>query len=217
MSSLPVSNPVNVVFDFGAVVFTWRPADLMAKHLPEIAHTPDAAAGLARDIFHHDDWVGFDAGLNLLEPVVERTAKRLGIAYADLHAVLAPIGEKLEPIASSVKLLAQLKERRDAGEPIRLYFLSNMPAPFGRSLEKAHDFLTWFDGGIFSGDVKLVKPDPAIYLALQSRYELVPDQTLFIDDLSANVDAARALGWHAIHCVDALAMPADVWAHIERV
>jgi putative hydrolase of the HAD superfamily len=74
-----------------------------------------------------------------------------------------------------------------------------MPQPYARILERNNAFLKWFDGGIFSGDVKLIKPEHAIYQMLQTRYQLEPAQTVFIDDLLANVKAARALGWHGIH------------------
>ena len=58
-----------------------------------------------------------------------------------------------------------------------------MPAPYARTLERLHDFLGDFDGGIFSGDVLLIKPEPAIYQLLQTRYALEPAKTVFIDDL----------------------------------
>jgi putative hydrolase of the HAD superfamily len=56
-----------------------------------------------------------------------------------------------------------------------------------------------FDGGVFSGDVKLGKPDAAIYRLLADRHGLAPEQTLFIDDMPVNVTAAQALGWSGIH------------------
>ncbi|HRA63620.1 MAG TPA: HAD-IA family hydrolase, partial [Burkholderiaceae bacterium] len=94
---------------------------------------------------------------------------------------------------------ASLRERRTRAGDVRLYFLSNMPAPFARTLERRHDFLSWFDGGIFSADVRLIKPDPAIYALLETRYLLDPARTVFIDDLAANVSAAQARGWRGVH------------------
>jgi putative hydrolase of the HAD superfamily len=80
-----------------------------------------------------------------------------------------------------------------------LYYLSNLSEPFSRMLEQSYDFLEWFDGGIFSGDVQLIKPEPAIYELLQTRFALDPASIVFIDDMPYNVEAARALGWHSIH------------------
>src|SRR4030095_12940868 len=107
-------------------------------------------------------------------------------------------------------VVPQLPMRLDAGEPLRLYHLSNMPAPYARVLELRHGFFAWFDGGIFSGDVQVIKPQREIYEMLAARHGLEAAQTVFIDDSQANVLAARALGWHAIHCQQPSALPAQL-------
>ena len=111
---------------------------------------------------------------------------------------MSRIPEHLTPMAGTVALLERLKQQRERDGGIRLYFLSNMPAPFARELERRHAFLAWFDGGVFSGDVQLVKPQPEIFQLLQARYALDPAHTVFIDDLAANVQAARDHGWRGI-------------------
>jgi putative hydrolase of the HAD superfamily len=85
-----------------------------------------------------------------------------------------------------------------------------MPVPYARALERRHDFLSVFDGGIFSGDVLHIKPEPAIYEMLQTRYRLDPGSTVFIDDLPGNVQAARRLGWHGIHFESAQQLATDL-------
>lgn len=190
---------INIVFDFGAVLFNWRPDLLLAEQFPHRAATPQAARSLAQDIFHHDDWQAFDRGTLALEHVAERTARRTALPEQALWTFMSGIGERLAPIPDSVALLTLLRERRDRQGDLRLYFLSNMPAPFARVLERRHDFLAWFDGGVFSGDVQLIKPDPAIYALLETRYALDPAQTVFVDDLLANVAAAQARGWRGVH------------------
>ncbi|HYW56088.1 MAG TPA: HAD family phosphatase [Polaromonas sp.] len=193
---------MNIVFDFGAILFAWQPAQLLRRHFPEFTETPDQAQQFAREVFHHNDWQDFDRGVVELDAVVHKTAARLSLPSDALHGLMAPIGEELAPIVCNVNLLSRLRGQRDQGADLQLYFLSNMPAPFARSLERKHAFLKWFDGGIFSGDVKLAKPGAAIYELLAERHGLEPVRTLFIDDALVNVDAARALGWHAIHCVE---------------
>lgn len=191
---------MNIVFDFGAVLFTWQPTELVRRHFPHLTATPQAAQALARDLFHHEDWQGFDRGAHALDEAVARISARLSLPSDTLHAFLAPIGERLAPIDATVALLAQLRERREVAGDLRLYFLSNMPAPYARVLERRHDFIGWFDGGIFSGDVQLAKPQAEIYRLLESRHGLEPARTVFIDDMQANVEAARGLGWQVIHC-----------------
>ena len=189
---------MNFVFDFGAVLFTWRPADLLAQSFPQQAGTPDAATALAHAMFAHADWNSFDQGTLAMDLLISRTSERLDLDAQVLRELVAHIGERLQPMPETLALLEQLRILRSQQPGVRLYYLSNMPEPYARALERRHAFLQWFDGGIFSGDVLHIKPNPVIYQLLQSRYTLDPAKTLFIDDLLANVLAARAQGWHAV-------------------
>jgi putative hydrolase of the HAD superfamily len=194
---------MNVVFDFGAVLFTWRPVEIVAQAFPSRAATPADAQQLARAMFNHDDWHDYDRGLLEMEAVVERLSSRLDLNLEAVQTLVQNIGECLRPIDETVAVLQSLQARRQAGGGVRgLYFLSNMPRPYARELEQKHAFLQHFDGGIFSGDVRLSKPNPAIYQMLQSRYQLPPESVVFIDDLHANVQAAQDLGWKGVHLTE---------------
>jgi len=203
---------MNIVFDFGAVLFTWQPAELVHRHFGPLPAAE--AVSLAQAIFGHEDWQAFDRGSVVFDDLLERTADRLALPAAQLDALLAPIGERLAPIAHSVDLLERLRRRREQRADVRLYYLSNMPAPYARVLEQRHAFLRWFDGGVFSGDVRLAKPDAAIYRLLAERHGLAAERTVFIDDMAANVEAARQLGWHAIHCRDTALLEQALLPHL---
>lgn len=205
---------MNIVFDLGAVLLTWAPVELVQTQFAHHAPTAEAAQALARQMFHHEDWLGFDRGTHSLDDAVGRIALRLSLPQERLHQALAPIGERLEPIPVMVDLLSQLCARRDAGETFGIYYLSNMPSPYARVLEQRHAFFRWFDGGIFSGDVQMIKPQREIYELLATRYSLAASDTVFIDDSLANVEAAQALGWHAIHCEIPSAVPARLAAYL---
>jgi len=205
---------MNIVFDFGAVLFTWQPAQLVATAFPQTASNPEAAKRLAHAIFSHDDWHGFDRGTVEMAEVIRRTALRLDLPESQLDALVSHIGERLTPIEETVSVLSQLVQQRSRQNSLRLYYLSNMPVPYARVLEQRHAFLTWFDGGIFSGDVKHIKPDPAIYELLENRYALDPVQTVFIDDLKTNVAAAQARGWRGIHFESAGQLAIDLGIYV---
>jgi len=205
---------MNVVFDLGAVLFAWEPARLVQAHLPSHAPTDAAAAALGRALFHHDDWTGFDCGTRTLDDAIVRMSARLALPAESLHAMLDGLGERLAPIDVTVAMLEELLVQRDAGEPLRLYYLSNMPVPFARALERRHAFMRRFDGGVFSGDVKFLKPEREIYELLAMRHGLDPEQTVFIDDSAANVEMARAFGWHAIHCTAPDKLPAQLQRYL---
>jgi putative hydrolase of the HAD superfamily len=194
---------MNVVFDFGAVLFTWRPIEIVSEAFPARASTPADAKHLAHAMFSHEDWHDYDRGLLEMDAVVDRLSSRLTLDRDAVHTLVQNIGECLQPIDETVAVLQCLQQRRQAGEGVTgLYFLSNMPRPYARELEQKHGFLKHFDGGIFSGDVLLSKPNPAIYQMLQERYQLAPESIIFIDDMHANVQAARALGWQGIHLTE---------------
>jgi putative hydrolase of the HAD superfamily len=200
---------MNIVFDFGAVLFTWHPVDLAAECAPHLAPTPALAGHLAHEIFSHADWQSFDRGTLQIDEVVARTAQRLDLEHARLHRLLSGIGDRLQPMQDSLALLTRLKALRDGSDAsngaaggncdVKLYYLSNMPIPYARALERMNPFMEWFDGGVFSGDVQHIKPEPAIYQLLQTRHALEPSRTVFIDDLLGNVHAAKEQGWHGIH------------------
>ena len=190
---------MNLVFDFGAVVFNWRPMDLLRSHLADQCTEDVATQDLAHKFFAHPDWQAFDRGTVTVGQVVRQTSSRLGLMNESVSAVLAAIPDHLTPIAGTVRLLDDLRKLRGAGTPLRLFYLSSMPAPVARELERRHEFLKWFDGGIFSGDVKLIKPEKEIFELATGRFGLTAASTVFVDDALANVESARAHGWRAIH------------------
>jgi putative hydrolase of the HAD superfamily len=54
------------------------------------------------------------------------------------------------------------------------------------------------DGGLLSCDYQVIKPDPAFYQILIDKYDLVPSECVFLDDLEANLETAQKLGIHTI-------------------
>ena len=79
----------------------------------------------------------------------------------------------------------------------RLYFLSNMPAPYAEHLQWTHPFFAQFEQGIFSAHVQQIKPLPDIFATAQSRWPL-REVPVFIDDVQHNIDAAHRHGWQGI-------------------
>ena len=201
---------MNLVFDFGAVLFRWQPELLLQTLFPERARGTQAARELARTLFHHPDWHDFDRGVIVEQDLISRTAARLDIAPTAVAALLQGIEAHLTPLPPNVALLERLCQRQQQQAALRLYYLSNMPVRFARLLERRHNLTNWFAGGVFSGDVHIAKPEPGIYQWLQQRYALEPTQTVFIDDLQANVDAALALGWRGIRFESAAQLEDDL-------
>ena len=82
------------------------------------------------------------------------------------------------------------------------YILSNWSAETYEGMEEKYPFLKDFEGKIISGRDFLIKPDPAIYELAISRFDLVPQETLFIDYRLDNIEAAQKLNFQTIHLTD---------------
>ena len=82
------------------------------------------------------------------------------------------------------------------------YILSNWSAETYEGMEEKYPFLKDFESKIISGRDFLIKPDPAIYELAISRFDLVPQETLFIDDRLDNIEAAQKLNFQTIHLTD---------------
>jgi putative hydrolase of the HAD superfamily len=68
-------------------------------------------------------------------------------------------------------------------------------------LEEKYDIWDMFDGIVISSRIQKVKPDIEIYEYLLGEYELTPAETIFIDDMSENLAAARSAGIQTIQFV----------------
>ena len=189
--------PTAVVFDLGGVLVDWDPRHLYRQLFddPDEMESFLAEVATAEWNAHQDAGRPLAEGVELL--VAEHPERRelIEVFHQRWPEMLA--GE----IPGTVNVLADL---RAAG--VRLIALSNWSAetfPFAR--ERFH-FLAWFEGIVISGDVGVNKPDRRIFDHLVQQFGIEPSAALFIDDASANVDAAKALGFQAVRFTDAPAL-----------
>ena len=82
--------------------------------------------------------------------------------------------------------------------PARLTAILSNSGPGARERERFHGFEDVTDDIVYSHEVGLAKPDPAAYALVTRRLRVEAGEVLFLDDVEANVVAARALGWHAV-------------------
>jgi epoxide hydrolase-like predicted phosphatase len=70
-----------------------------------------------------------------------------------------------------------------------------------------------FDVIVGSGDVKVAKPDPAIYHLTLEKLGRQPHEAIFVDDSPTNIEGARVVGLHTIHYTRGLDLPGALAAH----
>jgi putative hydrolase of the HAD superfamily len=76
--------------------------------------------------------------------------------------------------------------------------LSNMGDSVLENMKQKFDWLPRFDVLVWSYQLRMAKPDPAIYRYVLNELGTRPEETLFLDDKLINVEAAQALGMQAI-------------------
>lgn len=184
----------NVIFDLGGVVLDWNPDHIVSRFQP----VPELRASLKAALFGHADWRLFDRGTLTESELIERLQLRVGATRQEVEAILEGIRESLVAKPETVKLMRALQ-----ADGMRLYCLSNMPATIYTHLRRRHNFWDAFSGIVISGEVQMIKPEPEVFMHLLSAFNLRPDESVFIDDLPANIESARQIGLHTVWFKDA--------------
>jgi 2-haloacid dehalogenase len=199
--ALAMTKPTKVVFDIGNVLLRWDPRNLYRRIFDDekqmewfLAHVCTTDWNVEQD--RGRDW---DEAVALLVKDHPKHATQIRAFHERWDETVSGVFE------DHVALLLRL---RDAGVPN--YCITNFSGPKFVLAQERFPFLSGFDGIIVSGDERLLKPDPAIYHLLLDRYGLKAGDCVFIDDSMANVEAARAVGMHAIHCVEPIDLAAEL-------
>ncbi len=96
----------------------------------------------------------------------------------------------------NAQMVTWLRQLRRA--EIKTALLSNMHPAMISYLRENFDWLGLFDFKTFSAEVRMIKPDRAIYEHTLRGLGAKAEETLFVDDREINVRAARELGIHAV-------------------
>lgn len=194
----------NIIFDFGGVLVDWNPRHLYKNHFKDT----DEMESFLKNICTEEWNIEQDRGRSLSEATLELQNK-----FPDHSASIQLFYDQWEvmlksEIPETVALLYKLKKNYP------LYGLTNWSAETIDIAYKRFPFFKEFDGIVVSGVEKLIKPDKRIYQLLLDRYNIKAEESIFIDDNIHNVEAAREIGFHAIHFKNAAQLEADLSAFI---
>jgi len=175
-----------VVFDVGGVLVDWNPRNLYRTIFSDETEMERFLGEVCTPAWHrqHDLGVPFEATappLIAAHPDYEREIRAWGARFAEMFR---------GPIEGSVAVLRAL---RSGGVPT--YAATNYAADAWSAARERWRFLNELDGALVSGEVGLAKPDPAFFVRLAERFGLEPGSTLFVDDSTENVEAARSVGF----------------------
>ena len=180
----------NIVFDMGNVLIKFD----RGLFLDNVGVTdPEDRAILLREIYLSLEWSMMDRGSLTDAQAAVRFEKRLPEHLKKYASLLTEHWDRpIFPVDGVADYVRELKARG-----YKIWLLSN-------ASYHQHDYWeeipSWecFDGTMISADVKLVKPQPEIYLLLCSKFGLVPGECVFVDDSGPNVEGAAYCGMHGI-------------------
>lgn len=178
----------NIVFDIGNVLVVWSPQAIVAKIFPTL-NIEDTVT----KVFKSEIWKEFNRG-KISEPeAIAYFQKDFGIPTHTLQTMMQEVRHSQSLIPGTSELVQRL---RSCG--FNLYLLSDNTTTIVTYLKKQYSVFKFFIGEIISCDVGTLKPDPQIYQALFDKFQIIPSESLFIDDLEHNISGAKHMGMDGI-------------------
>lgn len=178
-----------VIFDIGRVLlgFEWD------RYVHMLFDDEATCRAVTEASFRCPYWTEMDRGNMRQEDIVENMIENAPDYSAQILEAVERVGECVERFDYAIPWIEDLKNRG-----YQVLYLSNYSEHVRARSMHAMDFLDRTDGGIFSYEVKSVKPEPEIFEMLIDRFDLVPEECVFIDDSFPNVETAVGLGFNTI-------------------
>ena len=180
----------NVVFDFGGVLLDWNPRYFYKSIFNDDQKMEYFLQNIATSTWNAQ----MDKGRSFEECMKERAEQYP--EYKDPIMLYRKGWETMlkGPIESGMRVLDAVMN----AQKFKVYGLTNWSAETFPGTFNKYKFLQKFEGIVVSGEEQMIKPEKGIYLTLIERYNLVPEETFFMDDNIQNVETALSRGINAV-------------------
>lgn len=182
-----------VIFDIGGVLIGYS----FTNYLMKLYKDPEKVAKIKDALFEHGVWTEVDRGVWTEEEIFEGFYKYGAGFEEEIKNFWDTIGDALWQYDFTKELIQSIKKKG-----VKVLYLSNWSQHLCTHAEKQMDFLPLMDGGVFSFKEHLVKPDREIYECILKKYNLRPEECVFLDDKPENTAAAISCGINAITVTD---------------
>lgn len=183
----------NIIFDLGNVLVKYSPENFLNKYIKE-----ENREIFLNKVFKSKERLELDRGTLSYEDAVELFSKRVPEETEAIKKLFKEnISFCISPIEENVKIMRKLKEKG-----YFVYILSNFHKPAFEYIKDNWDFIREFNGDVVSCYYHYIKPEKEIYETLLKKYNLVPEETIFIDDVETNIEGAKKLGIDGIQLTD---------------
>lgn len=191
----------NIIFDFGGVLLDWNPHYLYDPYFGDV----EKAEWFLTNICTYPWNAQHDAGKPVAEDTTELVAqypeweKEIRMYYDEFEKMLS--GQ----IADMEEYIKELK-----GRGFRIYGLSNWSVETFAMIRPKYPILDLMEDMVISGKEKVMKPDAKIYQIALSRFDIKPEESVFIDDNVNNIIGCEAAGIHGVVFKDAGQLRSDL-------
>lgn len=179
----------NIILDMGNVLLDYDPYIILNK----ACENDEEKAIINRELFNGEEWILGDLG------TITNAERFAGVSRhvpKYLHGKLKECVDNWDICMTPVRGAQEFCEAAKS-KGYGIYVLSNACSKFYEYFPRYYD-LKFFDGVVVSSDIHIIKPNLKIYEYLLEKYNLKPEECLFIDDREENVDAARAANMNAV-------------------
>lgn len=183
----------NIIFDLGNVLVKYSPENFLGKYVKS-----ENQEVFITNVFKSKEWLELDRGTLSYEDAIEIFSKRVPEERESIERLFREnISSCISPIKENVEIMRNLKKNGYS-----VYILSNFHQPAFEYIKENWDFIREFDGDVVSCYYHYIKPERAIYETILNKYNLIPSETIFIDDVEANINGAKEVNIGGIHLPD---------------
>lgn len=176
----------NIVFDLGKVLIDFRPENFLEK----LGYSPKEVETFTKMIFYGEEWERYSCAEVSLNQVKDEVLKHYP-AYANAIKRIFEHMDYQYILFEMEDTAMYLKELKNEG--YRIYILSDLSKDC-YEYNQQFDFFRLVDGGVYSFEINSTKPNKKNYRTLLDKFNLLPEETIFIDDRVNNIHAANEFG-----------------------
>ncbi|MFC5679702.1 HAD family hydrolase [Streptococcus downii] len=181
---------MDIILDMGNVLLEWN----KDKILQGVSDTKKDYLILDKTIFQSGLWERLDLGTMTRQELVLKVVSMIGSTYQKkIEEVIWNWPSYIDIYTEVLPVLSELKKKGH-----RIFVLSNTSKVFYDLLdEQLSPLKELLDGFVLSCDIKVIKPDLAMFKEILDKYQLNPTNCVFLDDIEDNTIAAKKLGIRA--------------------
>lgn len=180
----------NIIFDLGMVLVNFRYRD----YCRDLGFSDETVDFFAKNIVLSDTWKLLDEGNHTEERVIELFIGKFPQYEKEIRQFFEDYSELVRPYEDSEAWIDEYLARG-----YQVYILTNYPdRMFDVHYKKQFPFIDKANGVFVSAKEKKTKPNREVYAALMEKFQLNPEECVFLDDSKVNVAGAEQFGIHAI-------------------